>query len=60
MLSVAEAARRLNVSRQTIYDYIKRGHLQAFKRPIGRGTYLRGSDVARLGSFQPLRPETSG
>jgi citrate synthase len=47
-LDATEAARRLHVSRPTLYAYVSRGLLAAYPSPDGRGSRYREADVARL------------
>lgn len=51
-LSVAEAARRLGVKRETVYAYVSRGLLSSRRRPGGRESLLDAGEVARLAARQ--------
>jgi excisionase family DNA binding protein len=48
MIAIDDAAAELNVSRATIWNWIRRYELPTFRRPGERRTLLRRADVARL------------
>jgi transposase len=48
-VTITEAAKRLGVSRPTVYKLIERGMLRAIKNPLYlKGTWVDGDDVDRL------------
>ncbi len=51
-ISVAEAARRLGVKRETVYAYVSRGLLSSRRRPGSRESLLDAGEVARLAARQ--------
>lgn len=53
LVSAEQAARRLGVSRLTLYKYIRQGKLPATRR--GRSYLLRSEDVASLRKALPRR-----
>ena len=55
LLSTADAAQRLNVSRQRVQALVAEGRLKATK--VGRGYVIREADLLKLERKPPYRPK---
>lgn len=61
LLSIREVGERYGISRSTVHRYIRSGKLRAYRRGIGRETYVRRSELDSLSEFRPRgsRPDQS-
>jgi excisionase family DNA binding protein len=60
MLSVTEAARKIGVSRQSIYRYIERGNIKAFKQEGRIGLLIPEEELKKykIVEYVPKKIET--
>ena len=47
-ISISKAGEDLGVNRTTVYNYIKRLHIEMHKFPLDRKAYITVEDVARI------------
>ena len=54
LIRISEAAEEFNLHRVTLHRLIREGRLTAYKREIGRGTYVDRDELKRLRALRPF------
>ena len=58
-LSVKEACKRLNISRQALDGYVKRGLLNKYPRDLGRRVFFKQTEIDNLKRIKQPEKENS-
>lgn len=58
MLTLAEVEQEYGLKRSTVYKYIRKGSITAYKRAGDRRSYIKRSELDQLTTFQPRATRT--